>query len=559
MASLDDIKRKLNLDELDKDTRSNMFNKFVEKGGKIIEENKKTNSIKFNRDKQKQIQEKVQIKNEQIRKKEYLYGNKENKEAGKTKKHKRYITVFVNGILQGVFTFASKFTPKFSLAIQNDFPDILSTLNYSVGLILNLEPEKKWEAYEILNKETSYSFEILMRIYNLYKINSISRLQSYCKKFNNIICPEVIDDIKIFYKELLILHPYWESTKDTIWKALTLYEQFTGKPTIINRSKLNKYIDSLMGYYFPNFHLIINYNLGNKVPYEYDLMYKNMQISQDEEFGIYLKQLVEEKKKYIEEQQKEREERKKLLEESVEKKEIDKLPKYVQKGLQFLDGIIEKIPSKIKNDNKAKIYQPNEKMLYFYFLFTEFDNEYSFILTTSQIKLTARSEGGKRIDIKSEFDEENIKFNEIHSFMREYSSLMEQFKKINLELANNPIAQSQKISLLNSKRMQTFNEIKSRSSVFFKKFSISLQKLINDYNQEKILLQNGDELLHFQIELGEKRKFEGINIIKAIAAAFSFSSAMHYYLTSGNLSTKGLMLDIKENDKIETEDAKEKE
>ncbi len=192
-------------------------------------------------------------------------------------------------------------------------------------------------------------------------------------------------------------------------------------------------------------------------------------------------------------------------------------------------------------------------MLHFYFLFKEFDEEYSFILTTSQIKITARSEGGKRIDIKSEFEEENIKFNEVNSFAREYFSIMEQFKKVREELANNPIALSQKISILNTKRMQTFNEIRSRASIFFKKFSISLQKLINDYNQEKILLQNPEDLLKFQIELGEKRKFEGISIIKAIAAAFSFSSAFFYYLTSGGLSSKSLLLDNEEKKEDENE------
>ena len=127
--------------------------------------------------------------------------------------------------------------------------------------------------------------------------------------------------------------------------------------------------------------------------------------------------------------------------------------------------------------------------------------------------------------------------------MREYFSLMEQFQKLNEDLRNNPIALSQKITILNTKRMQTFNEIRSRSAIFYKKFSISLQKLINDYNQEKLLLQNGDDLLKFQIELGEKRKFEGINIIKAIAAAFSYSSALYYHISSGQLSSKSLFIE----------------
>ena len=42
MGSIDDIKNKLNLDTLDKDSRKKMFDKFVEKGGQVVEENRRT-------------------------------------------------------------------------------------------------------------------------------------------------------------------------------------------------------------------------------------------------------------------------------------------------------------------------------------------------------------------------------------------------------------------------------------------------------------------------------------------------------------------------------------
>ncbi len=51
MASIDDIKNKLNLEEMDKESRKKMFEKFVEKGGKVVKE-KKPSVVKFNRDRQ---------------------------------------------------------------------------------------------------------------------------------------------------------------------------------------------------------------------------------------------------------------------------------------------------------------------------------------------------------------------------------------------------------------------------------------------------------------------------------------------------------------------------
>ena len=49
MSSIDDTKKKLNIDELDSDSRNKMFNKFIEKGGKIIEEKKPKTELKKGR------------------------------------------------------------------------------------------------------------------------------------------------------------------------------------------------------------------------------------------------------------------------------------------------------------------------------------------------------------------------------------------------------------------------------------------------------------------------------------------------------------------------------
>ncbi|HRU43685.1 MAG TPA: hypothetical protein P5322_04085, partial [Spirochaetota bacterium] len=67
MSSLDDIKKKLSIDELDKDTRSAMFNKFVEKGGQVITEKKSGGAIKFNRDRQRAINEHITRKQEELK------------------------------------------------------------------------------------------------------------------------------------------------------------------------------------------------------------------------------------------------------------------------------------------------------------------------------------------------------------------------------------------------------------------------------------------------------------------------------------------------------------
>ena len=55
MSSIDDVKRRLNIDEMDSDTRNQMFNKFIDGGGEVIKERRQRASVDFDRDKQKEF------------------------------------------------------------------------------------------------------------------------------------------------------------------------------------------------------------------------------------------------------------------------------------------------------------------------------------------------------------------------------------------------------------------------------------------------------------------------------------------------------------------------
>ncbi|HOJ63775.1 MAG TPA: hypothetical protein PLE45_05085 [Spirochaetota bacterium] len=551
MSSIDDIKKKLNIDEMDEETRKKMFNKFIEKGGKVIEEKaKKQQALIINREKQRLINEKLKQRQEELNRKYAQTRNRFNQTEISGKRIKHSIFTFMSGVINGYFSFSKKFNKKFSRLVIEELHNILSTLNYLTGLVINLETEKKIEAAELLNRNAPYTFELIMRAFDLNKVSSINRIQLYFQKYNNVLCPEIISDIKVLYKDMVIIYPYWESLKEAVWKGLLVVHQLIGKEPMVQKQKIYKFIDSIFSIFLPGFHYILIYNLGVKVPLEYQSMYTFVDVKPEEEFGCLTKQLLEEKKKFLEQKEKEKEEKKKVLEESVEKREMEKIPKHTQKGLQMIDNIIEKIPSLYKTDSELSIFEKNEKMLYFYTLFREFDKEYSFILTTSQIKITPRLESGKKIDIKGEFEELTIKQAEIVNFIKEYTALIEQKKSIEATFKNAPLAMQQKINVLNSKKMQTFNEIKGRSSLFFKKLENALQKLILDYQKDKLLLQNGDDLLHF--ELGEKKKIENVKIINAIAIVFSFASGFYYYLNFDKLSQKGLYIEeIKSEEKDE--------
>jgi len=541
MSSIDDTKKKLNIDELDQDSRNKMFNKFVEKGGQIIKENKP----KFNYDREKQS---LMKQAETLKKKEsfgkspgYRYISSQNKEPEKNQKIKRYYSVLLNGFFQGIFTLSAEFKKKFSSFITEEFVRIIFELSDFLGIFLESTGERKWKNFEIINYSNQYGYELLTRINNLNNKERTSKLENFFRFQNQkIICPQIINELIKIFKDLFILFPYWESLKDIIWKSVELYRVNTNIESTLTKSKINKNIDKIFSYYFPRFLTIINYNTGRKISYEYSNISGNFNIAKNQEMGFITAELNKEKKEFIELQKKQKEETLKKIQAEIEKKEMDKIPKYVQKGLGIIDKIISDIPGLIEKENRLEHLDKTEKMLYFYAIFKEFDLEYSFILTTSQIKFNPKMESGKRIDIKQDFEELYIRFNEIDSFIREYFELTSQLNQIKLQSQSTNQIYETSIENINKKRLLAFNEIRARSISFFKKFAISLQTIIQDYNSEKRLLQNPDQLISFQLEKNANKKFENISIVNAILYAFSFVSAIHYFIEDGKLSGKGL-------------------
>ena len=546
MSSIDDVKRRLNIDEMDSDTRNQMFNKFIDGGGEVIKERRQRASVDFDRDKQKEFSSAMKKHRKEMDDKAKAEKQKKTASASSVPhvhKKRPSIIVFFRGLFNGYFTLSGDFNRKFLNGMKTEFPEIMTTFSYATGEVISLDMEQRMGLIDVLNKTYPYSYELLLRVYDLYKVNIIEKIQNYFSRYKQIRCPELVDSVRTLYKDLVILYPYQNSIKDTIMQAMAVLQKLTGKEPAVKESKLSKCIDALFNYYLPGFHFLLVYNTGKKYPFELPQMRKFAGITDEEDIGSMYKMIQDEKKRYIADKEKEKEEQKKAFEESVEKRESEKIPKFTQKGLTIIDSILEKMPKIKKANPKMKLFAANEKMLYFTAIFDEFDREYSFIITTNQIKLNTRLENGLRTDIKSDFEEENIKYSEISTLQKEYIKLTEEYRGLSSTFANSPLILNQKETANNVKRAQVFNEIKSKTTLFLKKLCVSLQKLINDYNGERILLQNGDDLLYFQADIGDIRKFEKVKIINAIAATFSFASGIEYYLNNDKLSQKGLFIE----------------
>ncbi len=549
MASeIDKTKKKLNIEHMDDDDRNSMFNKFVEKGGEVIKEKPERPASKQSRSKSKLGGTSVPNTSTimQNRKESYSFNKGEELSfLGRKKTTRQYpFSEFLSGLFKGYWGFAGSFSVKFTKSMRDEFSNLLSTLHLSVDMILGMEPAHKWELYELLNKDGSYNVELILRMYNLYKTKVLKKIQEYFQRSSKIRCEEIVDSISLIYRELIPLYPYSETIKGVFIKAMMAYETISKKSAYMNKQEINRAIDLLFGYYFPAFHTIINYNVGRRTPFEYFYMNREANLDPNEEIGALTRALVEEKKEYLAQLAIEKEEAKKKIEDDIEKKDLEKMPKSVQKGLELIDKVVSNIDIRKKDDVKIRNFEKNEKMLEIYVLLKEFDEEYLFLQTTSQIKLVSRSDKGKKVDIRTELDELNIKYSEINNLLRDYHGLLDQNSKLDIEYANSPMIIRQKRIQIKDKRYQLFVNIRNKISQYFKSFAIILERIIRDYQGERLLLQNPEEKLELAYGYDDqKKKFQGVPIIQAISVTYSFISAMYYYLNSGKLGGTGLYIE----------------
>jgi hypothetical protein len=550
MSSIDEIKNKLNIDNIDKKNREDLFNKFVEKGGKVVEDKKKSNIVNFDRNKQILINKQLQKDNQKNRNKNYankpssMVNQKINEQKQLEKKttssvntrKKHPLIIYFLGLYQSVFSLSGDFNRKFALNMNQDLPVILNELDQVCFQIINLEQSKKWQAIDLINVANVFGYEIIERLHSLNNKELLLKISNYFDGQRNILCSKIINELGFLFKNFVILYPYWESTKQVLFESQQIYHDIMKVNPLFSRSKINKNIDRIFIYYLPRILTILNYNLGFKIPFDFNRMHEFAKITPDKDMGSITNELKEQRQNYLKNIQKEKEEQLNKIKEEFKQKEELQVPKFIQKGLETINEVVSRISDSYTRDNTAMMFEENEKMLEFYFLFKEFDENYSFILTTSQIKLSPKMQDGVKIDIKSNLEKHYLLFNEILTSIKDYVKLMENFKKIKEDFANSPFVMQQKINDLEKKRIHDFFEIKGKASTFFKRLSAELQTLILDYKGEKRLLQNGDDKFYFEIgNDNKKNKFNNFTIINALINILSFSSAFYFYLNNGKL------------------------
>ena len=249
---LDEMRKKLKVENMGESTKKDMFNKFVQAGGQIVDLNKKNlkESSSPNKIKEQTPENKnIYLRNKRFERKETtavplektapveVVQNRENQFGLWMEKFTSKISCYFSGIISfNEKSFNSSFQEFILITYQNMLLNsrmILASIIYQDKLVAN-EIKKRFAG----ENNFQYYFELIFRFDNLYSEEMFHNLNAMKNNVNSV--QESKKDLLDLFKGLFILQPYYISIKNAIEKALVFEKELRRMDSNITFENIRK-------------------------------------------------------------------------------------------------------------------------------------------------------------------------------------------------------------------------------------------------------------------------------------------------------------------------------
>ena len=578
MGDIEKTRDRLKLDDIGEDDRRDLFNKFVDAGGEVLSDRKKTsqnitnNSINKNTFVNTNTSSHSDIKP----KKESSFTNKQTASeiVEKTKNNemapiiKKDKPIFYNTKLwfraftSGVITFfGGKIHPKFLNFIDKNVISALLEMDTLMFNALNPmginDADSKNKRDKIISRFATdlEDLELLERIKDLYDEKVYRNLlRQYKDLVSPVIAVNYINELKNMFRPLYVLHLYASRIKLVGEKAMMAYAVVDNMSKGIANSRISafkKAVDLIYLKYYPKLLMLLQY-ASKEILETMDDFNKFLDIKDSDILGYYTKLKLA--------NQKLNESKIEEAKENIGKKEEEeKLNKIESIGVK----LIEKYVSFKKPDNDIKYetdpfytVAENDKIYRIKVLIDFLDREYSILFVSNKVKYNSIYDNLVRTDYKSDFNNIFLSLSDINSRFNEYSDICKNILKIEQDEA---MRFEQRVSMLserNGQRAYIAKNLKSTVASIISPFKKKLDKLLLDKDEREKIIGNPNDILTFFTDIGYKKRVQGYNVLKALTEAYYFVSGFNFLINEGELSGAGLFID-KEDSDMEIKDNKD--
>ncbi|TGJ98892.1 hypothetical protein EHQ53_11145 [Leptospira langatensis] len=555
MSEFDKTKKSIGVNNLDDKARREMFDKFQSAGGKVVSD----------KDKKRDEAIRKQREQPQIRQGQRSQaGGKDPRQSSSGKSARPAVKQappkpnplldrkameaemgnFFNRMAVRFKCWVSRVT---SFSSSDLLPSFLSEMNIAgkkailemnfVGNDLLGNPAYAAKIAKELDAQNPLYIELLGRMHKIYdnvELNQLLETHNAAPDMP-VSISRVRQPLYSLFKKLYYMYPFQGSYVKAVSLGYQALEKLEGKPSSVYNTKRKRAMqefDVLYGNIFDKLYLAILRSEDRNIPLLSTYMETVLGILPEEKLGQ--RKQGEELDEisggaHVDEEE---------TEEAPEEKPIDPeegLSKELKYGLKLMRSIpLDQLRKRHDAKGEHELIPSGDKALLTWLFFREFDEEYSFVMTTKKIDLKPTIVAGSKMDYREKMIDLYETTRAIHEQFRIYDQY---YKELESHLKNpgaNYIEASKKTSALETKRSQQSRNVRVTAKDFLQKGAELLSKLIADMKGKREIVTNMDTLMTFDL-VEAKKRLNKKPIKQCIMESYCFALALAERLENGDL------------------------
>ncbi|MBI3395020.1 MAG: hypothetical protein HY042_04220 [Spirochaetia bacterium] len=239
-----------------------------------------------------------------------------------------------------------------------------------------------------------------------------------------------------------------------------------------------------------------------------------------------------------EEAAKEVKEEEKPEETAEEAAPADPFERHFAHGAALLAAVsVPQLRQKYATRNEWAAVSDRDKVLITVLLLMQFEDEYSFILTTPKIQLNPIHVNGMKVDFRQKMADIFRESRSCYDAFKKYVQECEEYQKTYNEhpSGGNYVEHAKRVSLLESRRGVTGRAIRTNVKNYMSSVRDTLGQLIEDMRTSRRIVNNMDEPVKFDMQIESKKRLQGRPVKECIQEAFCYALAASRRIEKGDL------------------------
>jgi hypothetical protein len=398
--------------------------------------------------------------------------------------------------------------------------------------IFRKQPNKGKEIISRLDAINPMYYELIEMAGNIYDKMKADEIVHHYVNFPDtpVRLSQLRPQLMELMKKLYVLRPYQNILLSGFEKAVDLLISMDGKATPRHnamkrraRSELSVIFTSL----YEKLHLLLCHYQGQFFEESNPAVGTILDVKEEDQPGKREKLQTGpyESDERTEEKEKEKE----------DKEEEEKVDPSVRKGLEMMSRVnLREARKEYDKSDYFYLVPNNDRVMMTYLYFKEFDFEYSTVMTSSAIKFKKeQAMDGTRKDYRITLNDLYGEMRKIYNAMEDYNELVLKYEKVRRQKPSGNaqyIEYTRRLDQMKKQRTRMGREVRMNVADYLKRVDKILTELIEDMDGSQRYIDNPQDTLEFNLQIEGNKKLHKKKIYQAFEMAHCYVAAFIYRL-----------------------------